>query len=124
MEKVNKEHENSNSSSDSQELAQIPLNKSMILADNATNKNKGGKKKKRNKKKKKGAATRGRSNTTEEQLTHSTPAREEEMSIRIDEDYLISEAEPMKGENNLTKDSTDNNSEETTEKKSSLFISR
>lgn len=67
---------------------------------------------------------RGRSNTTEDNLSKIQKQESDDLSSTLDEEYLKEPAKKEKQENLKTKDSSDNNSEERADKKSSLFISR
>lgn len=114
----------SSSSSDSQEMDQIPLNKSMIQANNDSRKNKDGKKRRNNKRKKKSQGPRGRSNTTEDTIQKPQPIKEEdEVSISVDEEYMKSSKKQPHAGSTKTKDDTER-SEEIVDQKNPLFISR
>jgi len=114
--------EGSWSSSESQEMNQIPVNKSMIQADTSS-RTKKGRKKKRNKNK--ANNNRERSNTTEEKLTKIPENSKNSISQMVQEEYMGDSKDDIKPENNLTKDSTDNSADDgAKDKKSSLFISR
>jgi hypothetical protein len=107
------------SSSSSQELNQIPLNKSMIQANNTTSKKKTKKKRNRRNKKKNSNKARGRSNTTEEQPGGLDEAFEPVPEITIDESLVKDEPENDEEENLNTKESTENSGNQ--DKKSSFF---
>jgi hypothetical protein len=88
--KVKAEKEEVNSSGSSQEMNPIPLNQSMIKADNQTSR-RSHKNRRRGKGKGKSIKTnnntRGRSNTTEEESGPMSRDDEPEISIKINESY-------------------------------------
>ena len=109
---VRAEKEEVNSNNSSQEMNSIPLNQSMIKADNQTgrrshkNRRRGKGKGKGKSKTKTNNNTRGRSNTTEEEVGPMHRNNEPEISIKINESYWEDEEK---------KD---------VDKNSSLFVSR
>jgi hypothetical protein len=88
---VRAEKEEVNSSNSSQEMNPIPINQSMIKADNQTgrrsHKNRRRGKGKGKSKTKTNNNTRGRSNTTEEEVGPMHRNDEPEISIKINESY-------------------------------------